>query len=47
MNIITDRELKKKYDKLYKKFVKGNFSEVIKESNKENSWHVHHLVWYG
>ena len=29
MNAITDEILKKKYDKIYKKYVKGNFSEVI------------------
>ena len=29
MNIVTDDVLKKKYDKLYKKFVKGDFSEFI------------------
>ncbi len=34
MTIVTDELLKKKYDKLYKKFVKGNFLEVIKECNK-------------
>ncbi|MDA9732079.1 sulfotransferase [Candidatus Pelagibacter sp.] len=45
MNIITDRELKKKYDKLYKKFVKGNFSEVIKESNKVLKKRKHQLFF--
>ena len=34
MTIVTDELLKKKYDKLYKKFVRGNFLEVIKECNK-------------
>ena len=34
MNIATDEELKKEYDKLYKKFVTGNYPEVIKECNK-------------
>ena len=32
--MITDESLKKKYDGLYKKFVKGDFSEVIKECKK-------------
>ena len=45
MNIITDEELKKKYDKLYKKFVKGNFSEVIKESNKVLKKRKHQLFF--
>ena len=45
MNIITDEELKKKYDKLYKKFVKGNFSEVIKECNKVLKKRKHQLFF--
>ena len=34
MNKLTDEVLKEKYNKLYKKFVKGDFTEVIKECNK-------------
>ena len=34
MNSLTDEVLKEKYNKLYKKFVKGDFTEVIKECNK-------------
>ena len=34
MNIVSDEVLKKKYDQLYQKFVKGNFLEVIRECNK-------------
>ncbi len=45
MNIATDEELKKKYDKLYKKFVKGNFSEVIKECNKVLKKRKHQLFF--
>ena len=45
MNIITDGELKKKYEKLYKKFVKGNFSEVIKECNKVLKKRKHELFF--
>ena len=36
MNIVTDEALKKKYNKLYKKFIKGDFLEVIKECNKKS-----------
>ena len=45
MNITTDEELKKKYDKLYKKFVKGKFSEVIKECNKVLKKRKHQLFF--
>ena len=45
MNIITDQELKKKYDKLYKKFVKKNFSEVIRECNKVLKKRKHQLFF--
>ena len=45
MNIPTDEELRKKYDKLYKKFVKGNFSEVIEESNKVLKKRKHQLFF--
>ena len=34
MTVLTDEVLKKKYDKIYKKFVKGNFIEVITECNE-------------
>ena len=45
MNITTDEELKKKYDKLYKKFAKGKFSEVIKECNKVLKKRKHQLFF--
>ena len=45
MNIITDEMLKKKYDKLYKKFMKGDFSEVIKECNKVIKHRKHQLFF--
>ncbi len=45
MNITTDDELKKKYDKLYKKLVKGNFSEVVKECNKVLKKRKHQLFF--
>ncbi len=45
MNIVTDDVLKKKYDKLYKKFVKGDFSEVIKECNKVLKRRKHQLFF--
>ena len=38
-------ELKKKYDKLYKKFVKGNFSEVIEGCNKVLKKRNHQLFF--
>ena len=34
MNRLTDEVLKEKYNKLYEKFVKGDFTEVIRECNK-------------
>ena len=34
MNIASDEVLKKKYDRLYQKFSKGNFLEVIRECNR-------------
>ena len=40
-----DEILKKKYDKLYKKFVKGDFSEVIKESKKVLKKRKHQLFF--
>ncbi len=43
MNMITDALLKKNYDKLYKKFVKGDFSEVIKECKKVLKKRKHQL----
>ena len=45
MNVPTDEELRKKYDKLYKKFVKGNFSEVIEECNKVLKKRKHQLFF--
>ena len=45
MNIVSDEVLKKKYDILYKKFVKGDFSEVIKECNKILEHRKHQLFF--
>ena len=45
MNVVTDETLKKKYDKIYKKFVKGNFSEVIEECNKILKKRKHQLFF--
>ena len=45
MNVPTDEELRKKYDKLYKKFVKGNFLEVIEECNKVLKKRKHQLFF--
>ncbi|WP_075482951.1 tetratricopeptide repeat-containing sulfotransferase family protein [Candidatus Pelagibacter communis] len=45
MNTISDEILKKEYDKLYKKFVKGNFSEVIKGCNKIIKKRKHQLFF--
>ena len=45
MNIPTDEELKKKYDKLYNKFVKGNFLEVLEECNKVLKKRKHQLFF--
>ncbi len=45
MNTISDEVLKKKYDQLYQKFVKGNFSEVIRECNKILKKRKHQLFF--
>ena len=45
MNIVTDEVLKKEYDKLYKKFVGGDFSEVIKGCNKVLKYRKHQLFF--
>ena len=45
MNVMTDEMLKKKYAKLYKKFVKREFSEVIKECNKVIKHRKHQLFF--
>ncbi len=45
MNIVSDEVLKKKYDQLYKKFVKGNFLEVIRECNKILKKRKHQLFF--
>ena len=45
MNMVTDEALKKKYDKLYKKFIKGDFLEVIKECNKILKKRKHQLFF--
>jgi tetratricopeptide (TPR) repeat protein len=45
MNAITDEILKKKYDKIYKKYVKGNFSEVIEECKKILKKRKHQLFF--
>ena len=45
MNIISDEVLKKKYDQLHQKFVKGNFSEVIRECNKILKKRKHQLFF--
>ena len=45
MNIVSDEELKKKYDQLYQKFVKGNFLEVIRECNKILKKRKHQLFF--
>ena len=45
MNIVSDEVLKKKYDKLYQKFVKGNFLEVIRECNKILKKRKHQLFF--
>ena len=45
MNIISDEVLKKKYDQLYQKFVKGNYSEVIRECNKILKKRKHQLFF--
>tara|TARA_B100000963_G_scaffold176195_1_gene153247 strand:- start:50 stop:1570 length:1521 start_codon:yes stop_codon:yes gene_type:complete len=43
--MITNESLKKKYDELYKKFVKGDFSEVIKECKKVLKKRKHQLFF--
>ena len=45
MNIVSDEVLKKKYDQLYRKFVKGNFLEVIRECNKILKKRKHQLFF--
>ena len=45
MNIVSDEVLKKKYDQLYQKFVKGNFLEVIRECNKILKKRKHQLFF--
>ena len=45
MNILSDEVLKKKYDQLYKKFVKGNFLAVIRECNKILKKRKHQLFF--
>ena len=45
MNIVSDKVLKKKYDQLYQKFVKGNFLEVIRECNKILKKRKHQLFF--
>ncbi len=45
MNTISDEELKKKYNKIYKKLLKGDFLEVIKESNKVLKKRKHQLFF--
>ncbi len=45
MNKVTDEVLKKEYDKLYKKFVSGDFLEVIKGCNKVLKYRKHQLFF--
>ena len=45
MSIVSDEVLKKKYDQLYQKFVKGNFLEVIRECNKILKKRKHQLFF--
>ncbi len=45
MNIISDDLLKKKYDQSYRKFVKGNFLEVIRECKKILKKRKHQLFF--
>ena len=45
MNIVSDEVLKKKYDQLYQKFVKGNSLEVIRECNKILKKRKHQLFF--
>ena len=45
MNMISDEILKKKYDELYKKLIKGDFSEVVKESKEVLKRRKHQLFF--
>ena len=45
MNIVSDEELKKKYDQLYRKFVKGKSFEVIRECKKILKKRKHQLFF--
>ena len=45
MSIVSDEVLKKKYDRLYQRFVKGNFLEVIRECNKILKKRKHQLFF--
>ena len=45
MNTISDEELKKKYNKIHKKLLKGDFLEVVKESNKVLKKRKHQLFF--
>ena len=45
MSVLTDEILKKKYDKIYKKLKKGNFSEVIEECKKILKKRKHQLFF--
>ncbi len=45
MNIASDKVLKKKYDRLYQKFSKGNFLEVIRECNRILEKRKHQLFF--
>ena len=45
MNIVSDEELKKKYDQLYQKFVKGKSLEVIRECKKILKKRKHQLFF--
>ncbi len=45
MSKVTDEELKKNYNKIFKKFVKGDFSEVIKKCNKVLKKRKHQLFF--
>ena len=45
MNSFTDEVLKKKYDKLNKKFLKGEFSEIIQECKKVLKKRKHQLFF--
>ena len=45
MNTLTDEALKKKYDNLYKRFIKGDFLEVINECEKILKKRKHQLFF--